>query len=49
MNSNVYNFEETNLTWYENPVFKLNTDSTENEVVLGLTKDPLIFLNDLKI
>ncbi|MFX1391788.1 MAG: D-aminoacyl-tRNA deacylase [Promethearchaeota archaeon] len=49
MNSNVYNFEETSFTWHENPVFKLKTDSTENEVVLGLTKNPLIFLNNLKL
>lgn len=49
LNSNVYNFEETNFTWHENPVFKLKMDPTENEVVLGLTKDPLIFLNNLKL
>jgi len=49
LNSKVYNFEETNFTWHENPIFKLKTESTENEVFLGLTKDPLIFLNDLKL
>ncbi len=49
INSKVYNFEETNFIWHENPVFKLKTSFTENEVFLGLTKDPLIFLNDLKL
>jgi len=49
LDSKVYNFEETNFTWHENPVFKLKTKFTENEVMLGLTKDPLIFLNDLKL
>jgi len=49
INSKVYNFEETHFTWHENPVFKLKTKFTENEVLLGLTKEPLIFLNDLKL
>ena len=49
LNSKVYNFEETNFMWHGNPVFQLKTESTENEVILGLTKDPLIFLNELKL
>jgi len=49
INSKVYNFEETHFIWHENPVFKLKTSFTENEVFLGLTKEPLIFLNDLKL
>lgn len=49
LRSKVFNFEETNSIWHENPVFKLRTESTENEVLLGLTKDPLIFLNELKL
>jgi len=49
LNSKVYNLEETNFRWHENHIFKLRTETTENEVYLGLTKDPLIFLNDLKI
>ena len=49
LNSKVYNFEETDFMWHENPIFKLKTESTENDVILGLTKDPLIFLNDLKL
>ncbi len=49
LDSKVYNFEKTNFTWHENPVFKLKMESTENEVILGLTNDPLIFLNDLKL
>ena len=49
LNSKVYDFEETNFVWHENPIFKLKAEFTENEVFLGLTKDPLIFLNDLKL
>ncbi len=49
LRSKVFNFEETNSIWHENPVFKLRTESTENEILLGLTKDPLIFLNELKL
>jgi D-aminoacyl-tRNA deacylase len=47
LNSTYY--KEKNLTWHENPVFRLETKSSENEVLLGLTKVPLIFLNDLKL
>lgn len=49
LNSKIYHFEETNFKWHENQVFKLENSFNENEVFLGLTKDPLIFLNDLKL
>jgi len=58
LNSKFYNFEETNLRWHEHPIFKLTDISSENEklsnltkpdIFLGLTKEPLIFLNDLKL
>lgn len=49
LNSKVYEFEETNFMWHENPIFKLIAEFTEYEVFLGLTKDSLIFLNDLKL
>ena len=49
LNSKVYNFEEANFKWHENPVFKLQNDLTEDDIFLGLTSDPLIFLNDLKL
>jgi len=47
--SKVYRFEETNFTWHENRVFRLKNEFSENNVFLGLTKDPLIFLNDLRL
>lgn len=49
LSSNLFNFEEVDFTWYNHPVFKLESIGTENEVFLGLTNDPLIFLNDLKL
>ena len=49
LNSKDFNFEETDISWYEKPVFKLNYEFTENDVFLGLTKDPLILLNDLRL
>ena len=58
LNSNDYNFKETDFLWHNHPVYKL-TDSTAKdeeqsnlskvEVYLGLTKNPLIFLDDLKL
>jgi D-aminoacyl-tRNA deacylase len=53
-----YTFEETDLLWHKNPVFKLivpvagdkkQSNNDEAEVYLGLTKEPLIFLNDMKL
>ncbi|MFX1571092.1 MAG: D-aminoacyl-tRNA deacylase [Promethearchaeota archaeon] len=49
LNSNIFNFEETGFTWHENRVYKLNNNLIENDVFLGLTKDSLILLNDLKL
>jgi len=49
LKSKVHSFEETHFTWHENPVFKLKNDLTEYKIFLGLTRDPLIFLNDLKL
>ena len=58
LNSDLFNFEGTKSTWHENPVYKLKTGSSENkaspyldenEIFLGLTNDPLIFLNDLRL
>ena len=58
LNSNNYNFKETDFLWHNHPVYKL-TDFTvkdeeqfnlgKTEVYLGLTKNPLIFLDDLKL
>ena len=58
LNSNYYNFEETGFIWHQNPVFKLTFNDANNnkfknsaglEVYLGLTEEPLIFLEDLKL
>jgi D-aminoacyl-tRNA deacylase len=58
LSSETYNFKETNLVWHENPIYKLTDISsidmrfsifTQPEIYLGLTKEPLIFLNDLKL
>ncbi|MHA2037086.1 MAG: D-aminoacyl-tRNA deacylase [Promethearchaeota archaeon] len=53
-----YSFEETENLWHEHPLLKLVHTTVineeypnlgDNEVYLGLTKEPLIFLNDLKL
>jgi len=58
LSSKFYNFEETNFFWHEHPIYKLMGISPDDEklskfkqtdIFLGLTKDPLIFLNDLKL
>ena len=58
LNSDFFNFEGTEFTWHENQIFKLkgvspknklSPDLNENQIYLGLTKEPLIFLNDLKL
>ena len=58
LSSKIYNFEETKISWHGNSVFKLmnfppDTDEVNKfsklEIFLGLTKEPLIFLNDLKL
>ena len=49
LNSKVHIFEETDIRWHKNPIFNLKGNFKENEIFLGLTKEPLIFLNDLKL
>ena len=58
LKSKLFNFEEKDYSWHNNRLFKLKTEVTQNnetnhlgknEIFLGLTKDPLIFLNDLKL
>ena len=57
LNNNEYNFKETDSLWYNNPLFKvesnLDTEKSdflrENEIYLGMTDTPLIYLNDLKL
>lgn len=58
LSTDLFNFEETDLKWHKNPVFKLKSYENdalessfieETEIYLGLTKKPLIFLNDLAI
>ena len=58
LNSKQYSFIETGAIWQENPLFKLENSSfegkndkslSENQIFLGLTTDPLIFLEKLKI
>ena len=58
LNERDYSFEETGSLWHGNPVFELiyiavhdeeQPNLGEIEVYLGLTKEPLIFLNDLKL
>ncbi|MFX0075967.1 MAG: D-aminoacyl-tRNA deacylase [Candidatus Hermodarchaeota archaeon] len=55
MESKNYSFKETGIEWNENPIFKLNFLSSkefsrhhkENQIYLGLTSNPLIFLDNL--
>jgi len=58
LNSNHYSFIETGAIWQENPVFSLEKSSfegkydnflKENQIFLGLTTEPLIFLEKLKV
>ena len=58
LKSKLFYFEEQDYSWHNNQLFKLKTIVTQNdetnhlgknEIFLGLTKDPLIFLNDLKL
>lgn len=57
LNNNEYNFKETDSLWHNNPLFKvksnLDTEKNdflrENEIYLGMTDTPLIYLNDLKL
>ncbi|MFX0022714.1 MAG: D-aminoacyl-tRNA deacylase [Candidatus Hermodarchaeota archaeon] len=49
MDSSLFNFKQVDFEWHNNPLFKLTSEIFKNEVYLGLTKEPLIFLNDLKL
>ncbi|MFW9826352.1 MAG: D-aminoacyl-tRNA deacylase [Candidatus Thorarchaeota archaeon] len=49
LNSSGFDFKIVEFNWHDNPVFKLKGRLQENEIYLGLTKEPLIFLNDLKL
>ncbi|MFW9774017.1 MAG: D-aminoacyl-tRNA deacylase [Candidatus Thorarchaeota archaeon] len=57
LDSNFFRFEESAYAWHNNSLFKIegfsseerNADFKEHEIYLGLTKEPLIFLNDLKL
>jgi len=58
LHSKYYSFIETGAIWHENPIFRLENSSferkydnylNENQIFLGLTTEPLIFLENLKI
>ena len=58
LNSKRYSFIETEAIWQENPIFSLEKSSfegkydnflKENQIFLGLTTEPLIFLEKLKL
>jgi D-aminoacyl-tRNA deacylase len=49
LSSKSYIFEKVDFTCCKHPVFRLLRNSNENEIFLGLTRDPLIFLNDLEL
>jgi len=58
LNSKQYSFIDTGAIWRENPLFKLENSSfewkydnylNENQIFLGLTTEPLILLEKLKI
>lgn len=49
LNSQFFEFEKVDFSWHNHPVFKLKSNLTENEIFLGLTREHLIFLNDLKL
>ena len=58
LNSKHYSFIEIGAIWHENPLFSLENSSfagkndnflNENQIFLGLTAEPLIFLEKLKV
>ncbi len=58
INSKAFIFEETEYFWHRNPLFEFkgfsikseeNLKFNENQIYLGLTKESLIFLNDLNL
>jgi len=58
LNSECYSFIETGAIWHENPVFSINNSTfeghndnflNENQIFLGLTMEPLIFLENFEV
>jgi len=58
LNSNLYSFRKSKKVWHENPLYQFEglTEKNErdkllsnNRLYLGLTAEPLIFLNNLKL
>ena len=49
LNPKIFEFKETEHIWHNNPVFELINSLEDVITFLGLTKEPLIFLNDLKL
>ena len=58
LNSQCYPFIETSAMWHENPIYRLENSSfegindnflNENQIFLGLTTEPLIFLDKLDV
>ncbi len=58
LNSKSFSFLKTDAVWQENPIFSLEKSSfkgkydnllNENQIFLGLTNKPLIFLENLKV
>ncbi len=58
LKSDLFKFKKTNLKWHENHLYqfeslriqnKVNSHLVDHEIYLGLTDEPLIFLNNLKL
>lgn len=58
LNSNFFSFKKSEKVWFEHPIYqfegliendKRNTFLNNNQIYLGLTDEPLIFLNNLKL
>ena len=50
LTNSFFSFKETKYIWHNHPVFELKKNNNEElKVFLGLTKEPLIFLNNLKL
>jgi len=58
LNSKLFSFKESEKIWHENPIYQfegfieknvLNFFLNNNQINLGLTEEPLIFLNNLKL
>ena len=58
LKSKMFQFKKTNLIWHDNQLYKFenlhnknekNNHLIDSEIYLGLTDDPLIYLNNLKL